>query len=130
MLTAVTDELLRRLRHARQVTVLPGAGISAESGVPTFRGGGGAAVWRGWPAERLSSVEMLQQNPKLLWEWFEYRRGVIKPLRPNAAHLALASCERQLEEFHLITKPPQVLPSMSWLLARIRSRAEKSLPLA
>lgn len=66
------------LSGSQKVLVLTGAGISAESGVPTFRGGGGASVWRGMPFEQLSSVEMVQKDLPLVWEWFDYRLGVIR----------------------------------------------------
>src|SRR6266487_593560 len=65
------------LDEASRVFVLTGAGISAESGVPTFRGGAGASVWRGMPFEQLSSARMVQQNLPLVWEWFDYRRSVV-----------------------------------------------------
>jgi NAD-dependent deacetylase len=82
------------LAHAQSVFVLTGAGISAESGVPTFRGGGGTNVWRGMPFEVLSSREMVERNLPLVWEWFDYRRGVVKDCAPNAAHRALAEWQK------------------------------------
>ncbi|HEY1403799.1 MAG TPA: Sir2 family NAD-dependent protein deacetylase, partial [Pyrinomonadaceae bacterium] len=63
-----------RLRMARRVFVLTGAGVSAESGVPTFRGGGQTAVWKGMPSDVISSAGMLARDPPAVWEWFDYRR--------------------------------------------------------
>ncbi|MBX7221634.1 MAG: NAD-dependent deacylase [Blastocatellia bacterium] len=92
------------LNQARRVTVLTGAGVSAESGVPTFRGGGGTITWKGLPPTTLSSSELLESDPKLVWEWFEYRRQLIKPLQPNPAHTTLAAWEHRFPEFLLITQ--------------------------
>jgi NAD-dependent deacetylase len=106
VLTEVTDELVRMFDAARSVAVLTGAGISAESGVPTFRGGGGSEIWtwRGRPVTELSSAELISTDPKLVWEWFDYRREMLTHVSPNAAHLALAEWERRFEDFTLITQ--------------------------
>jgi len=100
----VTEELKERFHRARSVAVLTGAGVSAESGVPTFRGGGGAAVWKGLPAERVASPEMLAADPTTLWEWYNYRRVLISQVAPNPAHRALADWEQTFAEFTLITQ--------------------------
>jgi NAD-dependent deacetylase len=86
--------------------VLTGAGISAESGVPTFRGGGDSSMWtwRGRPVTELSSAGMIASNPSLVWEWFDYRRGVLQDLQPNPGHYALAQWEQRFEEFTLCTQ--------------------------
>src|SRR6266481_9509301 len=85
----------RRLRDsfltANNVLVLTGAGVSAESGVPTFRGGGKSAVWRGMPFEVISSAQMLERDLPAVWEWFNYRRNLLASLKPNPAHEAIAS---------------------------------------
>jgi NAD-dependent deacetylase len=105
VLTEVTDELLQWFDGARSVTVLTGAGISAESGVPTFRGGGSEIwTWRGRPATELSSAELMATDPRLVWEWFDYRRGMLTEVRPNAGHLALADWEKRFEDFTLVTQ--------------------------
>jgi len=106
VLTNVTDELLSMFDRARNVAVLTGAGISAESGVPTFRGGGDNEIWawRGRPVTELSSAEMIATDPKLVWEWFDYRRGMLSSIEPNPGHNALAEWERRFEGFALITQ--------------------------
>jgi NAD-dependent protein deacetylase/lipoamidase len=102
----VTSELLTIFDSARAVAVLTGAGISAESGVPTFRGGGGTEIWmwRGRPITELSSAELMATDPKLVWEWFDYRRGMLASVEPNAGHIALARWERRVEDFTLVTQ--------------------------
>ena len=106
VLTRVADELQSMFDRARNIAVLTGAGISAESGVATFRGGGGSEIWtwRGRPVTELSSAELISTDPKLVWEWFDYRRGLFSRLEPNPGHLALAEWERRFEEFTLVTQ--------------------------
>jgi NAD-dependent deacetylase len=98
------EELRERLRAARAVFVLTGAGVSAESGVPTFRGGGGAVVWKGMPFDVISSASMVRSNLPEVWEWFDYRRGVLEQCRPNPAHAALAEWQDKFERFTLATQ--------------------------
>ena len=59
------------------ILMLTGAGVSSESGIPTFRGGGTSTVWRGMPFEQLSSAETVEKDLPLVWEWFDYRRGIV-----------------------------------------------------
>jgi NAD-dependent deacetylase len=86
----------------RSVAVLTGAGISAESGVPTFRGEGG--LWHNYRAEDLATPLAFRKNPQLVWEWYNWRRGLIGACQPNAAHWTLAEMERYFDEFVLITQ--------------------------
>lgn len=94
------------IHASERLLVLTGAGVSAESGVPTFRGGGGAAVWRGMPFEQLSSARMVNEDLPLVWEWFDYRRGLIAECSPNDAHLAIAKAEESghWKQFSLVTQ--------------------------
>lgn len=80
-----------RLARARRVVALTGAGVSAESGVPTFRGAEG--LWKSHRAEDLATPEAFLRDPRLVWEWYDWRRGILKDARPNAAHKALAALE-------------------------------------
>jgi NAD-dependent deacetylase len=73
--------------------VLTGAGISAESGVPTFRGPAG--LWRRFKPEDLATPEAFARDPKLCWEWYNWRRGLIAAVEPNAGHAAIAALEAQ-----------------------------------
>lgn len=90
------------LRRASRIAVLTGAGISAESGIPTFRGAGG--LWRNFRAEDLATPEAFARDPKLVWEWYRWRRSVIAAAEPNAGHRALAELERSGKDFTLITQ--------------------------
>ncbi len=90
------------LRQAKRVVALTGAGISAESGVPTFRGEHG--LWRQFRAEDLATPEAFARDPKLVWEWYDWRRGIIAGVRPNPGHVTLAAWEKRFPEFALITQ--------------------------
>ena len=79
---------IRALRP-RHVVVFTGAGVSAESGIPTFRGEGG--LWRKFRAEELATPEAFARDPALVWEWYEWRRGLVLAAVPNAAHRAIAA---------------------------------------
>ncbi len=94
----------QKFNEAKSVCVLTGAGISAESGVPTFRGGGQTAVWKGMPFDEISSARMVRENLAEVWEWFDYRRGVLQKCEPNPAHFALAEWESHFEDFTLVTQ--------------------------
>jgi NAD-dependent deacetylase len=85
------EEALAAIRKHRpqRVVVMTGSGISAESGIPTFRGAGG--LWRDFRPEELATPEAFRRDPALVWEWYESRREMIRRAEPNAAHRALAS---------------------------------------
>ncbi|MFQ6112673.1 MAG: NAD-dependent deacylase [bacterium] len=97
-----SHKLLNNLDSSRYVAVLTGAGVSAESGVPTFRGENG--LWKKYRAEDLATPEAFSRNPKLVWEWYNYRRSIVKQKSPNPGHYALAAMERHFSEFELITQ--------------------------
>ena len=90
------------LEAAVSVVVLTGAGISAESGIPTFRDPGG--LWRQYRPEELATPEAFERDPKLVWEWYDWRRSIIAAAQPNAGHLALAELERRKPRFTLVTQ--------------------------
>ena len=100
----ISAELQQRLANAKRVLVLTGAGVSAESGVPTFRGGGDTAMWKGLPFEVISSGTMLERNLPLVWEWFDYRRDTLRSLKPNAAHDAIARWQNRFAELTVVTQ--------------------------
>jgi NAD-dependent deacetylase len=103
---ATDDQILlarAQLTSARNVTVLTGAGISADSGVPTFRGTDG--LWRNVRAENLATPEAFARDPRLVWEWYNWRRELIATKQPNPAHLALVELEHRMPDtFWLITQ--------------------------
>lgn len=84
------------------VTVLTGAGVSAESGVPTFRGADG--LWKNYRAEELATPQAFEADPTLVWEWYDWRRSVIAGKEPNPAHYAITELEDVFERFLLITQ--------------------------
>ena len=100
----ITVELRERFNNARNVLVLTGAGVSAESGVPTFRGGGDSAVWKGLPFDIIASATMVERNLPAVWDWFDYRRGVLASLLPNPAHYAIARWQGRFPQFTLVTQ--------------------------
>lgn len=94
--------LADRLRTARRISVLTGAGISAASGVPTFRGEDG--LWRNHRPEELATPAAFARNPELLWEWYDWRRQTIARCVPNAAHDVLARWSQGGERTTVVTQ--------------------------
>ena len=99
----IPPELITGLRAARRVAVLTGAGISAESGVPTFREAQ-TGLWARYNPEELATPEAFRRNPRLVWEWYAWRKERVRQAEPNPGHLALADMERRIAEFTLITQ--------------------------
>lgn len=97
-----SDKLIMRLKNAYTITVLTGAGISAESGMPTFRGKDG--IWKNYPVEELATVEALEKNPKTFWEFYNWRRSILTSIKPNMGHYALVDIENYFEDFTLLTQ--------------------------
>jgi NAD-dependent deacetylase len=95
--------LVERLRTARSVAALTGAGVSAESGVPTFRDAQ-TGLWAKFDPRELATPSAFARNPKFVWDWYAWRREQLAGARPNPAHLALAAIERRVPRFLLITQ--------------------------
>ena len=101
----MTPELTRAkemLADADRVCVLTGAGVSAESGVPTFRGADG--LWKQYRAEDLATPEAFERDPRLVWEWYGWRRDIVSRCEPNAAHRALAVAARERTGLRIVTQ--------------------------
>jgi len=96
------EELAKRIHDAREGVVLTGAGISAESGVPTFRGKEG--LWGKFKPEELATMEAFMANPKIVWEWYKWRRELMGNVKPNAGHFALAELCKWFEQFTVVTQ--------------------------
>jgi len=94
--------LVELLKKTKRIAVLTGAGISAESGVPTFRGKDG--LWKQYRAEELATPEAFSRHPEVVWEWYNWRRGLIAPVEPNPGHVTLAKWEKIFPQFALITQ--------------------------
>lgn len=96
-------DLISALRGARHVCVLTGAGISAESGVPTFREAQ-QGLWAKYDPQQLATPEAYARNPELLWRWYRWRRELVAKAKPNAGHLSLARLADCVPRFTLITQ--------------------------
>ncbi|MCX6152140.1 MAG: NAD-dependent deacylase [Ignavibacteriales bacterium] len=95
-------ELLEKLKKAENVLFFTGAGISAESGISTFRGADG--IWNKLKPEELANFDAFLRNPKMVWEWYQYRRKIIHNSKPNPAHLAIVECEKYFKEVVVVTQ--------------------------
>ncbi len=94
---SLPDSLVSTLRDARSIVVLTGSGVSAESGVPTFREAQ-TGLWELYDPHELATPEAYQRDPKLVWEWYSWRRELVEKAAPNPSHEALADLERRLPE--------------------------------
>ncbi len=101
-LESATAELARRLQPGTRISVVTGAGVSAASGVPTFRGAGG--LWKHYRPEELATPEAFTREPALVWEWYDWRRQRIASCRPNRAHEILAAWSHRYPSLHLLTQ--------------------------
>jgi len=95
MVSSDLEAFQQEVNKAKNVLILTGAGASAESGVPTFRGQGG--LWRRWQAQDLATLEYFNNNPSLVWEYYHYRREIIGSKTPNRVHKAMALFEERME---------------------------------
>ena len=96
------EQVAEIIRHAQRGVVLTGAGMSAESGVPTFRGNEG--LWAKFRPEDLATMDAFIANSKLVWEWYKWRRDLIRQVKPNPGHYALAELARWIPDFTLVTQ--------------------------
>ncbi len=96
------DEAVEKLRGSECLVVLTGAGVSAESGVPTFRGKDG--LWKDHRPEQLATPQAFEKDPELVWDWYHWRRSLVREVSPNPAHYAIAQLERRVSDFTLITQ--------------------------
>jgi NAD-dependent deacetylase len=96
------ERLAAKFRPEARITVLTGAGVSAASGVPTFRGPQG--LWKNYPPEQLATADAFRRDPRLVWEWYNWRRELIAKCEPNAAHRVLAAWSARYRGFKLITQ--------------------------
>lgn len=97
-----SDELLNLLRQDIKICVLTGAGVSAESGVPTFRGEHG--LWRKFRPEELATVDAFLANPDLVLAWYQHRRDIVDNIKPNPGHYALSGMQKHYTDFTLVTQ--------------------------
>ncbi len=107
----IDSKILKQISNAQNVVILTGAGISAESGVPTFRGNEG--LWKNIDPIKLASQEAFSKNPELVWEWYEYRKSIINSVKPNPGHYALYELETLFNTFTLCTQNVDGLHQMA-----------------
>lgn len=104
----MVDEILIQkvadlLHNSRHLVILTGAGVSKESGVPTFRDAMDG-LWARFDPQQLATASAFKENPKLVWDWYEYRRGMVRDAKPNPGHVALAELEKRLPNVIVITQ--------------------------
>jgi NAD-dependent deacetylase len=99
----IDPKLIEILRKAQHVVVFTGAGVSAESGVPTFRDAQ-TGLWAQYSAEELATPEAFLRHPQLVWDWYMWRRELVAQAQPNPAHIAIAQMQRLLPKLTLITQ--------------------------
>ncbi len=97
------QNLIETIRSAKKIVVLTGAGISAESDVPTFRDAQ-TGLWASFKPEELATPEAFLRNPKMVWDWYAYRRDMVDKVKPNPGHYALVELEKTATDFLLITQ--------------------------
>jgi NAD-dependent deacetylase len=98
----MVEEIADKMANCRSCIVLTGAGMSAESGVPTFRGKDG--LWGKFRAEELATMDAFMANSKIVWEWYNWRRELIAKVQPNPGHQAITELEALCDNFTLITQ--------------------------
>lgn len=101
--TTIPPELIEALRNAQHVAVLTGAGISAESGIPTFRDAQ-TGLWAQYRPEQLATPEAFMRDPRLVWEWYAWRRELVSRAAPNPGHFALATLQQHVPQVTVITQ--------------------------
>lgn len=92
----------RKLNSAERVVVFTGAGISAESGVPTFRGEDG--IWKKMKPEELANFDAFMRSTELVWEWYKHRKRIIENIQPNVGHFAIVEMEKLFKSVEVITQ--------------------------
>jgi NAD-dependent deacetylase len=91
------------IESSRNLVVLSGAGVSKESGVPTFRDAM-EGLWEKYDPQQLATPQAFRANPKLVWDWYEFRRGLVRNAQPNPGHRALAALEKRAPNLRIITQ--------------------------
>jgi NAD-dependent deacetylase len=98
----ISSKLIDKLKTAESVVFFTGAGISAESGIPTFRGKDG--IWNKLKPEELANFNAFMKNPEMVWEWYKYRKKIVSEAQPNPGHLAIASFQDKIKNVTVVTQ--------------------------
>ena len=99
----IPESLVETLRNAQSIAVLTGSGISAESGVPTFRDGQ-TGLWARFDPQELATPEAFERDPSLVWDWYAWRRKLVAEARPNPGHLAISRMQELVPDLTLVTQ--------------------------
>src|SRR3989339_733139 len=98
----INPQTISKFKQANSIVFFTGAGISAESGIPTFRGVDG--IWNKMKPEELASFDGFIKNPELVWEWYKYRKKIVRDSKPNTGHLAIAEMQNIIPEVVVVTQ--------------------------
>jgi len=98
----ISSSLINKLKLAESIVFFTGAGISAESGIPTFRGKEG--IWNKLKPEELANFSAFMKNPEMVWEWYKYRKKIVQDAKPNKGHLAIADFQELISKVTVITQ--------------------------
>lgn len=98
----IPSKLIEELKTAKTIVFFTGAGISAESGIPTFRGKDG--IWNKFRPEELANFDAFMRNPQLVWEWYNYRKSIVHQSKPNPGHLAIVEFEKYFGNVVVVTQ--------------------------
>jgi NAD-dependent deacetylase len=125
--TNLDEKIIQSLRAATRVVVFTGAGVSAESGVPTFRDKQ-TGLWEKFDAAELATPDAFERDPSLVWGWYEWRRALLRNAEPNAGHRAIAAMETRVPHFTLVTQNVDDLHERAGSTAVIHLHGELSKP--
>lgn len=98
----ISDLLVKKLKSAESVVFFTGAGISAESGIPTFRGKDG--IWNKLKPEELANFNAFMKNPEMVWEWYKYRKKIVHDAQPNQGHITIAKFQDTIKNVTVVTQ--------------------------
>jgi len=101
-MNGIDERLINKLKESEKIVFFTGAGISAESGIPTFRGEDG--IWNKLSPEELANFNAFMRNPKMVWEWYQYRKKITQESKPNAGHLAIVEFEKYFSDIVVVTQ--------------------------
>lgn len=98
----INEKFIEKLKNSKRLVFFTGAGISAESGIPTFRGKDG--IWNKFKPEELANFNAFIRNPQMVWEWYNHRKRIIQESKPNAAHTTIAEIQNYFEDVTVVTQ--------------------------
>jgi len=103
MTPATIQQAAKHIKNASHIAVSTGAGVSAESGVPTFRDAQ-TGLWAKYDPQQLATADAFRRDPKLVWDWYEFRRGLVRNAKPNPGHFALTELQKRHPKTEIVTQ--------------------------